>query len=114
MGLEPVAEEEEEVIQSQSHLSHNLLKRSKGTSPAVVSSLLLDPQAYYSQRTAPTAYRLTFEASPFEASVPVGAYIKSLNMTPTIASIYRSTAYITFDLICSLYYVTVCCYSLLL
>ena len=58
-----------------------------------MSSLLLDPQVYYSYHTAPTAYRLTFEAS-----VPVGAYIKSLNLTPTIASIYRSTAYITFDL----------------
>ena len=68
----------------------------KGIKPAVVLSPLLDPQAYYSLQ--PTL-QSTFEAS--EASAPV----ESLNLTPTIASIYRSTAHITFDLISSLYYV---------
>ena len=70
MGLEPVAEEEEEVIHFKAiYRSHNLLKRPFEPKATVVSSLLLDPQvhflAYYSLQSVlkPT----TVNASPYSA-----------------------------------------------
>ena len=68
----------------------------KGSSPAVVSSLLLDPQAYYQ----------VYYSQRCLLQSTYSAYIESLNLTPTITSIYDLQP--TLHLICSLYYVTVC------
>ena len=53
MGLELKAEEEEEAIHFEAIYFDltNLLKRSVKPEASAVSSLLLDPQVYYSQRT---------------------------------------------------------------
>ena len=90
MGLEPVAEEEEEAIHFEAIYFDltNLLKRSAEPEASAVSGLSLDPQVYYQ------VYHI--QRCPLQSTY--SAYIESLNLTPTIASIYRSTAYTTFDL----------------
>ena len=110
MGLEPVAEEEEEVIHFKAiYRSHNLLKRSFEPKATVVSSLLLDPQVYFLAYYSLQSVLKPIRKKPIRKHQQHRVYYSiSKSITKSITSLLRPTLQSTVCIEVDVHSVRVC------